>query len=156
MFILRNKPAVTLAIIAMTATLAYAHVTVRPMESPAGATQKYTMRVPTERNIPTVRIEIEFPDAVTVSSIEQKAGWKIEERKSASGKILGAVFTGSIPPRETAEFTFEARNPNEETTVSWKVIQIYEDGSQSAWVDASGRSPASVTFITKPANGPAR
>jgi uncharacterized protein YcnI len=142
--------------IALTTTLAYAHVTVRPMESPAGANQKYTMRVPTERNTPTVRIEIEFPDAVTVSGIEPKTGWKIEERKNASGRIVGAVFTGSIPPRETAEFAFDARNPSEETTVSWKVIQTYQDGSKSEWVDASGRSPASVTFITKPANSPTK
>ena len=135
----------------LTVNAAYGHVTVRPMESAAGASEKYTMRVPTERNVPTVRIEIQFPDAVTVSSIEPKAGWKIEERKNASGKIVSAILTGSIPPRETAEFSFVARNPDEETAVSWKVIQIYEDGSKSEWVDAGGRSPASVTFIRKAA-----
>jgi uncharacterized protein YcnI len=121
------------------------------MESTAGASERYTMRVPTERTVPTVRVEIQFPEAVTVSSIEPKAGWKIEENKNAFGKITGAILTGSIPPRQTAEFSFTARNPDEETALSWKVIQIYEDGSKSEWVDAGGRSPASVTFIRKAA-----
>src|SRR5688572_13343425 len=102
------------AIVAVSVTAAYGHVTVRPMESTAGASEKYTMRVPTEKNSPTVRIEIQFPDAVTVSSIEPKAGWKIEEKKNGSGKIVSAILSGgSIPPRETAEFYFTARNPDE-------------------------------------------
>ena len=49
--------------IALGATITQAHVAVLPRESAAGATQKYTMRVPDEKNIPTVRMEAEFPAA---------------------------------------------------------------------------------------------
>ena len=53
----------------MTLAPAYAHVTIRPRESVAGATEKYTMRVPNEKNVATVRIEVEFPGIVTISAI---------------------------------------------------------------------------------------
>jgi uncharacterized protein YcnI len=113
------------------------------------------MRVPTEKFVPTVRIEVEFPAALTVSSFEPKSGWKIEERKDASGKMLGAVLTGSIATGEFSEFTFLARNPNEESKLSWKVIQIYQDGSKSEWIGAEGsRNPAPVIEIQKAAKRP--
>ena len=67
-----SKPASrrVLLLILASAVIAWAHVGISPRESTAGATQKYTMRVPTEKNIPTVRIEAEFPAAVEVTSVE--------------------------------------------------------------------------------------
>lgn len=131
------------------AASAWAHVGILPRESTAGATQKYTMRVPTEKSVPTVRIEAEFPAAVEVTSVEDKAGWKIELKKDASGKITGAIWSGStIAPRDIGEFGFTARNPGEETKLVWKVVQIYEDQSRSEWTGPQGsRSPAPVTQI---------
>ncbi|MBY0508387.1 MAG: DUF1775 domain-containing protein [Bryobacteraceae bacterium] len=127
----------------------HAHVTVRPQVSTAGANEKYTMRVPTERNIPTVRVEVEFPSNIELSSFDPKPGWEIVYKKDASGKITGATLSGStIPPREAAEFSFESRNPREETKLVWKVIQVYEDGSRSEWTGPAGsRSPAPVTTV---------
>ena len=80
-----------------------------------------------------------------------KPGWKIEPKKDVSGKIIGAIWSGStIAPREVAEFGFSARNPNEDTKLVWKVIQIYEDGSKSEWTGGGGsRSPAPVTTVVK-------
>ena len=115
-----------------------------------GKNEKYTMRVPTEKFVPTVRIEVEFPSALDVSSFEPKAGWKIEEKKNASGKLVGAILTGSIPTGESSEFNFMARNPNEEGKLSWKVIKIYQDGSKSEWTGAEGsRTPAPVIEVKK-------
>lgn len=135
------------------ATAAHAHVGIRPRESTAGMNQQYTMRVPTEKSIATVRIEIEFPGLAEISAVDEKPGWKLELRKDAAGKLVGAVWSGSkIGPREVAEFTFTARNPNEETKLKWKAIQIYEDGSRSEWTGPVGsRTPASVTTVKKAA-----
>lgn len=132
-----------------TTSVVYAHVTVRPQESTAGANERYTLRVPTERNTPTVRIEVEFPSEAEVSSFDAKPGWIIEYKKDAPGKIVGATLSGStIPPREVAEFSFASRNPRQETKLVWKVIQIYEDGSRSEWTGPAGsRSPAPVTTL---------
>lgn len=137
------------------AAVAYAHVTVRPKESVAGTSEKYTMRVPTEKGVPTVRIEVEFPGAAEILTLDEKAGWKLEQRKDATGKIVGAIWSGStILPRAAAEFTFEAKNPMEETRLAWSVIQVYEDGSRSEWTGPAGsRTPASVTVIRKAESG---
>jgi uncharacterized protein YcnI len=129
---------------------AYAHVTVQPKESAAGTIQTYTMRVPTEQFVPTVRVEVEFPTNLSVSSIEPKVGWKIEEKKDASGKLVGMTLMGSIPTGESSQFNFTARNPKEEGKLSLKVIQIYEDGSKSEWTGAEGsRTPAPVIQVKK-------
>ena len=135
--------------IVLGATAAQAHVAVLPRESIAGATEKYTMRVPDEKNIPTVRMEAEFPAAAEVISVDPKDGWQIELKKDSTGRIVGATWSGgSIAPREIAEFGFQARNPNEETKLVWKVIQVYEDGTKSEWTGPPGsRTPASVTQV---------
>lgn len=136
--------------------LASAHVTVRPRESAAGAAQKYMVRVPNEKTVPTVRIEAEFPANVEISSLEEKPGWKIEAKKNAAGKITGAIWSGSsIAPREAVEFGVLARNPDEETKLVWKVVQIYDDGTRSEWTGEQGsRTPAPVTLVKKTSPSP--
>ncbi|HLH32992.1 MAG TPA: DUF1775 domain-containing protein [Terriglobia bacterium] len=133
----------TTVFLGMTIGTAYGHVTVQPKQSAAGAVEKYTMRVPTEKFVPTVRVEVKFPPTLEVTSFESKPGWKIEEKKGASGKLIGVTLTGSIPTGESASFDFSARNPKEEGKLYWKVIQIYQDGSKSEWTGAEGsRTPA--------------
>lgn len=111
------------------------------------------MRVPTEKAIPTVRIELEVPAGVEISAVDDIAGWKVELRKDSAGKIVGIVWSGSsIAPRQAAQFTFTAQNPAEETAIAWKVLQMYEDGTRSEWTGPQGsRTPASVTTIKAPA-----
>jgi uncharacterized protein YcnI len=141
------------AVVAVLATIigtAYAHVTVQPKQSAPGATEKYAMRVPTEKFVPTVSIEVEFPAALDVMSFESKAGWKMEAKKSSSDRLVGVVLTGVIPTGESTIFNFTARNPNTEGKLAWKVIQIYQDGTKSEWTGAEGsRSPSPVVEIKK-------
>ncbi len=138
------------AVLIIGAGVAFGHVTIQPKRSIPGKSEKYTMKVPTEKFVPTVRVEIEFPDALIVSTFEPKPGWKIEEKKDASGRLVGAILTGSIPPGESSEFYFVGRNPVEEGSLSWKVIQIYQDGSKSELTGAPGsRTPAPVVDLTR-------
>lgn len=144
------RSAVVAAAVTMTITPAFGHVTVQPKQSAAGANEKYSLRVPTEKFVPTVRVEVEFPANLDVSSFDQKAGWKIEEKKDGAGKLVGVVLTGSIPPGEASVFNFVARNPSEEGKVSFKAIQIYEDGTKSDWTGPEGsRTPAPVVEVKK-------
>lgn len=138
-----------LIVFALTAVIAQAHVTVLPRESTLGATEKYTMRVPNEKNVPTVRLETEFPPATDITSIAEKTGWKIEVKKDSTGRITGAIWSGSsIAPRDIVEFVFQARNSSEATELVWKVVQFYEDGTRSEWTGPKGsRSPAPVTQL---------
>lgn len=146
-----HRPRISLLVVGalVFAASAFGHVRITPRESAAGATERYTMRVPTERQSSTVRVELAVPADVTVMSFTPAAGWKIEEKKDAQGKIIGAVWSGgSIPFAEYREFVFEAKNPSTETKLEWKVIQIYEDGTRSEWTGPEdSRSPSSVTTI---------
>jgi len=78
----------TLTVMAATALLfaeaAFAHVTVWPQQSRAGVAERYTVRVPTERNIPTASIELEVPAAVTVTGILAPAGFAYETRREGN------------------------------------------------------------------------
>jgi Domain of unkown function (DUF1775) len=143
--------AILLAIITIVSSgLAYGHVTVQPKQSTAGKTEAYTLRVPTEKPIPTVRVEVEFPEPLEVRSFEAKNGWKIEERKNAAGRLMGVVLTGSIPPTESVQFNFIALNPNIEGKLSFKATQVYQDGSRAEWTGVEGsHTPAPVIEIKK-------
>ena len=143
--------ATLLALLTLISTgLAFGHVTVQPKLSTVSKTETYILRVPTEKSVPTVRIEVEFPAALEVSSFESKTGWKIEERKTAAGKLTGVVLIGSIPPAESVQFNFTARNPAAEGKLSFKAIQIYQDGSRVEWTGAEGsRTPAPVIEVKK-------
>lgn len=116
------------------ARTALGHVTVAPRYSAPGEDVTYTIRVPTERPSDTVRVEAEFPSEVIVLDINPQSGWTIETRKDTDGRIIGAVWSGgSIPRGESVRLSFTAHNPTQETTISWKMVQIHADGSRVEW-----------------------
>ena len=128
-----------------------AHVRITPGESSSGGSETYTMRVPTERDSATVRIEAEFPAGMAVSDFESKSGWTIQPTMNDEGHVAAAVWSGgSIPPDQAVEFSFTALNPGEASTLVWKVIQIHADGSRAEWVGERGsRNPApTVTIVS--------
>jgi uncharacterized protein YcnI len=134
--------------VAITIAPAFGHVTVQPKQSTAGAVEKYALRVPTEKFVPTVRVEVEFPTALNVTAFEPKAGWKIDEKKDSSGKLVGVILTGSLGPGESTQFNFTARNPGEGGKLLFRAIQIYEDGTKSEWTGPEGsRTPAPVVEV---------
>ena len=113
---------------------AFAHVTISPTESSTGISETYTMRVPTERESATVRIEAKFPMGMTVSDFESKTGWTVEPETNAEGHVVSVVWSGgSIPPGQAEQFSFTARNPGAATTLMWEVVQIHADGSTAEW-----------------------
>lgn len=132
----------------LVATVAQAHVTVRPRESKAGATEKYTVRVPTEGKIATTSVEVEIPPGVTVNSVEPADGVK-SEMKREGGRVVSIIWTVAIDPGQNREIAFVAKNPTDATEIVWKAHQRYSDGTSSEWVGAAGtRQPAPVTTLT--------
>lgn len=124
-----------------------AHVTVAPRESQAGAEQRYTVRVPTEGQVATVAVELEVPPDMTVIEVVPGDGFTFETRRE-SGRIVAITWKREIPPRQTAEFAFTARNPKSEQ-VMWKAHQRFADGTSADWVGVEGdRRPAAVTRLT--------
>ena len=130
--------------------LLFAHITIWPKESAPGARERYTMRVPNEKQVATVRIEGEFPVELNVYDFEFKPGWKIDFKKDDKGKITGATWTGKIVPYEFVEFGMLGLNPKEGASLTWKFVQFYEDGMKEEFTGPVGsRYPSPVVSLKK-------
>ena len=128
---------------------AHAHAVVFPKNSTPGAYEKYVLRVPNEKGVPTTRVEIRFPSNVRVVSFGDVDGWTLEQIRDSANAITGAVWTGTLPPERFVEFPFVAVNPKENATLEWPAYQTYANGERVDWVGpAGGEKPASSTDIT--------
>ena len=138
------------AALLISGNLAFSHIRIYPTESTFGAREKYTMRVPNEKKVATIRVEGEFPAQVTIYDFEFKPGWKIDFKKDDKGKITGAVWNGKIEPYEFVEFGMLGINPKEGSDLVWKFVQYYEDGSKEEFTGPVGsRLPSPVTTLKK-------
>jgi uncharacterized protein YcnI len=127
-----------------------AHVEVVPVDSPPGVMQRYAIRVPTEKPVPTVRVEIEFPSGLPVLDLEVSPGWQVTVQTESSGRLIGAVWEGgSIPAGQFAEFGLRAQNPEREAQLRWSVIQTYADGTEVQWIGPpNAEFPAAITRVS--------
>ncbi len=142
------------------AGIASAHVTVMPNSTTQGSYEKFTVRVPTEKDVPTVKVEVKFPvDSVTISRFEPKPGWTYALAKDASGKITGVTWTATgdgLSSTEFGDFNMQGKVADAATQIVWKAYQTYKDGSVVEWVGAEGSDkPASVTAVKPKAAGAA-
>jgi uncharacterized protein YcnI len=109
-----------------------AHVTIAPAESKIGASERYTVRVPTEGQVATTGVDLEVPAGVTVSNVLASAGWK-SELKREGNRIVAILWKVDIPAGHFGELIFNARNPKEGSEISWKVTQRFADGTSREW-----------------------
>jgi len=134
-------------LISLLAQAVFAHVTIWPQQSRAGMAERYTLRVPTERNVSTVSVELEVPAAVTVTGILAPAGFTYETKREGN-RIAAITWKQEIKPGEIGEFVFFARNPAASQIV-WKAHQRYADGQVEDWVGPAGdRRPAPSVSLT--------
>lgn len=135
--------------VALLPTLSWAHAVVFPKTSATGAYEKYVLRVPNEKGVATTKVEIHFPAGLRVTSFADVAGWKLEVITDSAKAIVGAIWTGNLPPQRFAEFPFVAANPKADTKLEWPAYQTYADGEKVEWTGPEGsKSPASVTTVT--------
>jgi hypothetical protein len=128
--------------------IALAHAVVYPKTSAVGAYERYVLRVPNERKVATTRVEMQFPGDVRVSSFEDVPGWAIQVLRDTAQRIVGASWTGTLPPERFVELPFVAANPKTATEIHWPVIQTYADGERAEWTGPAGsKRPASSTTI---------
>jgi uncharacterized protein YcnI len=124
-----------------------AHVTVAPRQSQGGATERYTVRVPTEGQVATTSVDLEIPAGVTVTEVVPGSAYTFDVRREA-GRIVGITWKQDIPPGGRADFVFVATNPAS-GQIAWKARQRFADGTSADWIGVEGdRRPASVTTLT--------
>jgi uncharacterized protein YcnI len=133
-------------------SIVFAHAVVLPKTSTPGAYEKYVLRVPNERDVPTLKVEIRFPEALRVVSFGDVPGWKLQVLTDSIQRITGAVWTGVLPRERFVEFPFFAVNPKDSTSLTWPTYQTYEGGERVEWTGSdSSYTPVSSTLVSNPA-----
>ncbi|WP_394555752.1 nuclear export factor GLE1 (plasmid) [Priestia aryabhattai] len=132
---------------------ASAHVVVYPQEATQGSYEKFTVRVPSEKDIPTTKVKIEIPKDVEVSRFEPMEGWKYDIQKDSSGLITSVTWTATgegLSSTEFGEFNMQGKVGDKAKKIVWKAYQTYKDGSTVAWEGpADAETPASITTVVK-------
>jgi len=136
---------------------AMAHVEVLPATVPEGEATQFTIRVPTERDIPTTRVRVDFPSQVTVFSFaDPPPGWRLRPLRAPDGRFRGVVYSGgSIGVSRYADFEVLGTGFEEGTAV-WPSRQTYADGQVKPWTgppEVPGEAAAPESGPTDP--GPA-
>lgn len=135
---------------------AFAHVSVQPRQAPAKTFQEYVVRVPTEKDVPTLSVRMVFPEGFEVLRFKPAPGWKYEVERDAAGKITGVMWSGNKVGREEYEtFSFMARAANP-GTYQLNAYQTYEGGEVIGWVNPQEPQPApKVTIVAAATEGAA-
>jgi uncharacterized protein YcnI len=133
----------------LTLDVASAHVTVNPREAAPDSSQTFNVRVPTEKDEPTVKIRVEFPAGLADSRFQPKPGWTREVERDAQQRITAVTWSGSqIGPGEYDEFAFIARTPKDAGALSFKAYQTYQGGETVEWTGAEGSErPAALVAV---------
>ena len=135
--------------IATMSSAAVAHVTVSPKVSTPGAWEKYEIRLPNEKTVPTTSLEVRFPVGLRIMSFEEKPGWTVEPVRGPGGAITGARWTGQLPPERFTEFGVIAVNPKQAGELSWKATQTYADGARVEWSGGKdSKTPAPTVVVS--------
>ncbi len=156
--------AAALAALALAASPALAHVEVLPAEVAQGESVQFTVRVPTERQIPTTRVQVDFPQQVTVYSFaDPPPGWTVTPLRAPDGRFRGVVYAGGeIGVDRYVDFQVLG-TPFESGTATWKARQTYADGKVKPWTGPpekegeeapesgpTARGPAAVVTVLEP------
>jgi uncharacterized protein YcnI len=133
---------------AMLPTLSWAHAVVFPRMSAPGAYEKYVLRVPNEKAVATIRVELRVPAGVRVTSFADVPGWQLEIITDSAKAITAMIWTGNLPPQRFVEFPFVAVNPKTDAQIVWPAYQTYADSERVEWTGPEGsKAPASVTTV---------
>ena len=151
------RPLIALAVLVVPA-VALAHAVVYPKTSKPSAYEKYVLRVPNERDAPTIRVELRFPAGLRVVSFGDVPGWKLQTLTDTAQQIIAAVWTGVLPKERFVEFPFVAVNPKDSASLNWPTYQTYEGGERVEWTspDTASKTPVSFTVVSDVAQPPIR
>ncbi|MEY2515448.1 MAG: hypothetical protein QOJ89_2806 [bacterium] len=136
---------------ALAAPGAAAHVTVQPAASRPAELQRYRLIVPNERTSgATTGVDVKVPAGVTFALVESVAGWRTHVVRR--GGVIAELRwrAGRVPPDGYAELHFIARNPVRVGPIAWKALQRYDDGDVVRWIGSpSSDQPAPVTTLSE-------
>ena len=114
------------------ASAASAHVTMNPEKAPADGFARFALRVPTEEDVPTVKVSVQLPAGLDEVGFQPKAGWK----RTESGRVV-TWSGGQIGVGEFDEFGLSMHLPNTPgKTLVFPATQTYANGKIVHWIGA--------------------
>jgi uncharacterized protein YcnI len=131
------KPSVILLLAASAATSLSAHVTVSPLQSKAGAVQKYELRVHNEAKVAATSVDLDIPDGVTVTEVAKPATGSYTT-KTIGDRITVIMWQIDVQPSKYVALPFTAKNPERATELRWSMHEQLADGSIVDWSDKPG------------------
>ena len=114
------------------AAAASAHVTLNPGNAPADSFSRFALRVPTEEDVPTVKVSIQLPAELEEVGFQPKAGWT----RTQNGRVV-TWSGGQIGVGEFDEFGLSIHVPNTPgQTLTFPATQTYANGKVVRWIGA--------------------
>ncbi|QNK81697.1 YcnI family protein [Nakamurella sp. PAMC28650] len=131
---------------------ASAHVVVTAPGATQGGDGVLTFRVPTEKDVPTTKVEVALPTdtPITNVSVRPRTGWTekvttavpVAPLKAENGQAVTEIVTritwtataGGIAPHQFDEFEVLADPLPKVKQLVFKVLQTYGDGSVVSWI----------------------
>ena len=145
---MRMKPGLTGLLVLVSATALSAHLTVSPLQSKAGAVQKYEMRVHNEAKVAATSVDIEIPDGVTVTGVAKPATGSYTT-KTEGQRVTTITWQVEVPTGKYVALSFTAKNPETAKELHWTMHEHLADGSTVDWSDKPGsKQKGSVTTLT--------
>jgi uncharacterized protein YcnI len=149
--------------------VAGAHVTVQPDTATAGGFTRLDVRVPTERDVPTTKVQLQLPDGFAEASYEPVPGWKVKVTKAKlpqpvktdDGLVTEEVKQitwsgGSLPPGAFQDFGLSVQIPDKPGKLTFKALQTYADGQIVRWIGPEGAdAPAPTLTVSSGTAAPA-
>jgi uncharacterized protein YcnI len=144
---MRTQSSVGLLVAAFAASVS-AHVMVSPPQSKSGAIQKYELRVHNEAKVAATSVDLDIPDGVTVTSVQQPSSGSYTT-KTMGDRITAITWQVEVAPNRYVAMPFTAKNPDAATDLHWTVHEHLADGSVVDWSDKPGsQQKGSVTKLT--------
>jgi uncharacterized protein YcnI len=128
-----------IALLALVASPAAAHVVAAPGEAKAGSYSAIAFRVghACAAGDATLKLRVEIPDAVASARPQPKTGWTIEIEKEGDkpdSRASAITWTGRLPDDQFDDFAVLMKLPAQAGSLTFPVIQTCEKG-ESQWIE---------------------
>jgi uncharacterized protein YcnI len=145
-----RKTISTALLLGAAATSLSAHVMVSPLQSKAGAVQKYELRIHNEATVAATSVDLDIPDGVIVTDVAQPATAAGRSTTTKTGdRITRITWRIDVQPGKYLALPFTATNPDA-ATLRWNMHEHLADGSIVDWSDKAGsKQKGSVTTLSK-------
>ena len=124
-----------IALLALMATPAAAHVVAVPGEAKAGSFSAVAFRVghACAAGDATLKLRVEVPDGVASARPQPKPGWTIDIEKDGD-RTAAVTWTGRLPDDQFDDFALLMKLPSQAGSLVFPTIQTCEKG-ESQWTE---------------------